>query len=86
MEARLAGEVQLPLELFHYEPRYRSAMLRAFGGYVIASSDQVTPLYLHGGAGGSALGQAHLLSLLYHTSGRPCTSLLRNFNLYAPLQ
>lgn len=33
--------MQLPLELFQYEDRYRSAMLRAFGGSVIAASDQV---------------------------------------------
>lgn len=48
-EVRLAGEVQLPLEILQYEPRYRSAMLRAFGGHVIAASDQVTPFHMHGG-------------------------------------
>lgn len=34
-----AGHVVLPLELLQYEPGYHAAMVRAFGGSVIAKDD-----------------------------------------------
>ncbi|PRW20630.1 putative polyamine transporter isoform A [Chlorella sorokiniana] len=36
-----AGQVVLPLDLLRFEPRFRPAMLRAFGSHVLAASDAV---------------------------------------------
>lgn len=34
-----AGQVVLPVDLLHSEASYRPAVLRAFGGHVIAATD-----------------------------------------------
>lgn len=36
-----AGEIILPLELLHFDEKYRPAMLRAFGSLVIVNSDHI---------------------------------------------
>lgn len=35
----VAGHVILPLDLFKYQPAHHAAMVRAFGGLVIAKDD-----------------------------------------------
>lgn len=41
----------MPLDLIQYQGRFHSAMLRAFGGHLIAASDQVLASFIDTVAG-----------------------------------
>lgn len=56
-----AGDVILPLDLLRFEPRFRPAILRAFGSHVLAANNAGAPWNADAQSGEAAIMQSWLL-------------------------